>query len=109
MVTETTPVLPNAAGLPSCLDVIDGLFREKNPVLLRRVHLLSYKQAEGQDGITWREELRNLADLFRVIYVNGVKDNALKEKLLEVQDPNIEKILTGWSTPTTKPKSSWLT
>ena len=82
MVTETTPVLPNAAGLPSCLDVIDGLFREKNPVLLRRVHLLSYKQAEGQDGITWREELRNLADdasidemtsadLFCVIYVNG--------------------------------------
>ena len=49
------------------------------------MHLLSYKQAEGQDGITWREELRNLADddafidemtsadLFCVIYVSGVK------------------------------------
>ena len=67
------------------------------------MHLLSYKQAEGQDGITWREELRNFtdddafidkmtsADLFCIIYVNGVKENPLREKLLEVQDPNIEQ------------------
>lgn len=58
--------------------------------------------SKRQDGITRREELRNLADdasidemtsadLFCIIYVNGVKDNALREKLLEVQDPNIEK------------------
>ena len=102
VVSETTPVLPNAAGNPSCFDVIDGLFREKNPVLLRRVHFLNYKQTEGQDGINWREELRNIADdadvdemttadLFCVLYVMGVKDNALREKLLELQNPTIEK------------------
>ena len=102
VVTETTPVLPNAAGNPCCLDVIDGLFREKNPVLLRRAQMLGYKQQDGQDGINWREELRNIADdadvdemttadLFCVLYVTGVKDNALREKLLEIQDPSIEK------------------
>ena len=102
VVTETTPVLPQANGNPCCFDVIDGLFREKNPVLLRRVNLLGYKQSEGQDGINWREELRNIgddadvdemtsADLFCVIYVMGVKDNTLREKLLEIQNPNIEK------------------
>ena len=90
------------AGTPCCLDVIDGLFREKTPVLLRRAQMLGYKQEEGQDGINWREELRNIADdadvdemttadLFCVLYVTGVRDNALREKLLEIQDPSIEK------------------
>ena len=66
------------------------------------MNLLGYKQSEGQDGINWREELRNIgddadvdemtsADQFCVIYVMGVKDNALREKLLEIQNPNIEK------------------
>ena len=62
---------------------------------------MSHKQEEGQDGISWREELRNLADdadikamdtsdLLCVIYVTGIRDNDLREKLLEVQNPTLQ-------------------
>ena len=61
-VTDTKPLFPNNAGNPSCFDCIDTLFREKIPVLLRRVQFMNHKQEEGQDGISRREELRNLAD-----------------------------------------------
>ena len=60
--TEMTPLFPNNAGNPSCYDTIDSLFREKIPVLLRRVQFMNHKQKEGQDRISWREELRNLTD-----------------------------------------------
>ena len=62
VIKDTTPLFPNDAGNPSCFDCIDTLFREKIPVLLRRVQFMSHKQEEGQDGISWREESRNLAD-----------------------------------------------
>ena len=96
VVLETTLLYPNDADNPSCFETIDSLFREKIPVLLRRVQSMNHKQEEGQDGISWREELRNLADdadienmdtsdLLCVIYVTGIRDNDLWEKLLEVQ------------------------
>ena len=58
---------------------------------------MNHKQEAGQDGIPWREKLRNLADdadieymdtsdLLCVIYVTGIR-----EKLLEVQNPTIAK------------------
>ena len=63
---------------------------------------MSNKQQEGQDGISWREELRNLSDdaaiedmqtpdLLCVIYVTGIRNNELREKLLEISQPTIEK------------------
>ena len=78
------------------------LFEEKIPLLLRRVQFIANKQQDGQDGISWREELRNLADdaaieemetadLLCVIYVTGIKNDELPEKLLEITDPTIAK------------------
>ena len=63
---------------------------------------MSHRQEEGQDDISWREELRNLADgadikamdtpdLLCVIYVTGIRDNDLREKLLKVQNPTLQK------------------
>ena len=63
---------------------------------------MSNKQQEGQDGISWREELRNLSDdaaieemttpdLLCVIYVTGIRNNELREKLLDISQPTIEK------------------
>ena len=86
VVTDTTPIFPNNAGNPSCYDTIDSLFREKTPILLRRVQFMNHKQEKGQDGISWREELQYLAndadikdmdplDLLCVIYVTGIRDN----------------------------------
>ena len=102
LVTETTPLFPNPGNIPCCYDVIDNLFEEKIPLLLRRVQFIAAKQQDGQDGISWREELRNMADdaaiedmetadLLCVIYVTGIKNDELREKLLEVNDPNIAK------------------
>ena len=61
LVTETTPLFPNQAQIPCCYDVIDSLFEEKIPLLLRRVQFIANKQ-DSQDGVSWREELRNMAD-----------------------------------------------
>ena len=63
---------------------------------------MNHKQEEGQDGISWREKLRNLAniaavkdvdttDLLCVIYVTGIRDNDLREKLFEVHNASITK------------------
>ena len=63
---------------------------------------MNHKQEEGQDGISWQEELWNLADnaaiedmdttdLLCVIYITGIRDNNLREKLLEVHNPTIHK------------------
>ena len=82
-------MFPNQAQLPCCYDVIDSLFKEKIPLLLRRVQFIANKQQDGQDGISWREELRNLADdaaiedmetadLLCVIYVTGIKNDELE-------------------------------
>ena len=88
LVTETTPLFPNPAQLPCCYNVIDSLFEEKIPLLLRRVQFFANKQQDRQDGISWREELRNLADdaaiedmetadLLCVIYMTGIKNDEL--------------------------------
>ena len=101
LVAETTPMLPNNANMPCCFDIIDSLFREKIPLLLRCVQFMSNKQQEGQDGISWREELRNLSDdaaikemqspdLLCVIYVTGIRNNELREKLLEISNPTLK-------------------
>ena len=116
LVTDTTPLFPNQLGNPSCYDVIDSLFREKIPILLRRVQFMNHKQQEGQDGISWQEELRNLADdaaikdmdtadLPCVIYVTGIRDNDLREKLLEVKKTPLPN-LTASYIPLTMPKTS---
>ena len=95
-------MFPNNAEIPCFFDIIDSLFREKIPLLLRRVQFMSNKQQEGQDGISWREELRNLSDdraiedmttpdLLCVIYVTGIRNNELREKLLEISRPTIKK------------------
>ena len=62
LVTDTKPMFPNNAGIPCCFDIIDNLYREKIPLLLRCVQFIANKQQEGQDGIAWREQLHNLAD-----------------------------------------------
>ena len=78
------------------------MFREKFPVLLRRVQFMNHKQEEGQDDISGQEELRNLADnaaikemntsgLLCVIYVTGIRDNDLLKKVLEIPNPSITK------------------
>ena len=96
-----TPLFPNQAQLPCCFDIINNLYRERIPLLLRRMQFIANKQQEGQDGISWRE-LRNLADdaaikdmqtpdLLCVIYVTGIRNNELRKKLLEISRPNIEK------------------
>ena len=87
-VAETTPMFPNNANIPCCFNIIDSLFREKIPLLLRCVQFMSNKQQEGQDGISCREELRNLSDdaaieemqtpdLLCVIYITGIRNLSL--------------------------------
>ena len=85
-------MFPNDAVIPCCFDIIDSLYREKIPLLLCRVQFMANRQQEGQYGLSWTEELRNLSDdatieemstpdLLCVIYVMGIRSNELREKL----------------------------
>ena len=97
--SETTEIFPNETE-HSCYDILEQLFQERIPLLLRRQQFLSYTQTEGQNGLKFREELRNLADeaniaemmpedMLCVMYVRGVRSNELREKLLEVAEPSL--------------------
>ena len=66
------------------------------------MQFIANKQQDSQDGISWREELHNLADdaaiedmetadLLCVVYVTGIKNDELREKLLEINNPTIAK------------------
>ena len=117
LVSETAPMFPNNANIPCCFNIIDNLFKEKIPLLFRRVQFMSNKQQEGQDGFSWREELCNLSDdaaiedmqtpdLLCVIYATGIRNNELREKLLEISYPTIEKF-DSMVNSLSKPGSSW--
>ena len=99
--SETTEIFPNETE-HSCYDILEQLFQERIPLLLRRQQFLSYTQTEGQNGLKFREELRNLADeaniaemmpedMLCVMYVRGVRSNELREKLLEVPEPSLAR------------------
>ena len=99
--SETTEIFPNESE-DNCYEILEQLFRERIPLLLRRQQFLSYKQSEGQNGLKFREELRNLADeadiaemmpedMLCVMYVRGVRSNELRERLLEVQEPSLAR------------------
>ena len=97
--SETTAIFPNEVD-HNCYDILEQLIQERIPLLLRRQQFLSYQQSEGQNGLKFREELRNLADeanitemmpedMLCVMYVRGVRSNELREKLLEVAEPSL--------------------
>ena len=91
-VTATTPVIAGVG--QTCLDHIRGYFQERHPLLIRRKQFFSLRQKEGQDEIEFREELRSLAeeadienikfeDCVCLMYMIGLRDSALLEKLAE--------------------------
>ena len=91
-VTATTSVVDGVG--ETCLDYIQGYFQEPHPLLIRRKQFFSLRQKEGQDEIEFREELRSLAeeadienmkfeDCVCLMYMIGLRDNTLREKLAE--------------------------
>jgi hypothetical protein len=95
--TNTTAVL----GDNSCMTIIDGYFRSKYPVLLRRQQFFDLVQKPGQDERNFAEELRataeeadmanfTLNDALCLKLFNGVSDKRLREKLGEVDQPDID-------------------
>ena len=85
--SETTAIFPKEID-HRCYNILEKLFQERIPLLLRRHQFLSYQQSEGQNGFKFREELRNLADqanitemmpedMLCVMYVRGVRSNEL--------------------------------
>ena len=59
--SETRAIFPNEVD-HSCYNILEQLFQERIPLLLRKQQFLSYTQSEGQSGLKFRKELRNLAD-----------------------------------------------
>ena len=102
LVTATTPIFPTP-GFVSCFDIIDEFFKERNPVLMRRKAFFTLRQTDAHhDELSFMEDVRRAADegdlagmtvedAICLEYVLGVKDDTLRDKLSEVQDPNIAK------------------
>ena len=86
----------------SCFSLLDNFFKERNPILMRRKTFFICKQSSTQDKLAFMEDVRSAADegdiagmsvedTICLVYVIGVKDDILRDKLSEVPDPNIEK------------------
>ena len=103
LVTATTPIFP-APGFVSCFDIIDEFFKERNPVLMRHKAFFTLRQADAHhDELSFMEDVRRAADegdlagmtvedAICLVYVLGVKDDTLRDKSTEVQDPDIAKL-----------------
>ena len=103
LLTATTPIFP-APGFVSCFDIIDEFFKERNPILMLRKAFFTLRQTDAHhDELSFMEDVRRAADegdlagmtvedAICLVYVLGVKDDALRDELSEVQDPDIAKL-----------------
>jgi hypothetical protein len=96
--TQTTPTL----GENSCMSILDRVFKNKYPIILRRKSYFSMSQKSGQDERAFLEDLRatadeadiagmSLNDALCMQLLTGLQDKRLVEKLGEVEEPNIEE------------------
>ena len=87
------------------MDIISEFFRERNPLMTRRRAFFNYRQSVGQDIMSFRENLRSLADecdignmtleeTLCLMYAVGVRDDKLREKLYEISEPTLTKFNT---------------
>ena len=90
------------------MSLVTNFFLEKHPLLLRRKQFFAYRQAEGQDLLSVREDLRLLAEeadmetmnreqCLCLIYLLSVRDDILKEKFM-AETPtlaNFNRVLEG--------------
>lgn len=96
--TNTTPTI----GENSCFAILDNIFKNKYPIILRRKAYFSMVQKHGQDERSFLEDLRATADEADIAgmglndalcmqLLTGLTDKRLIEKLGEVENPNIEE------------------
>jgi hypothetical protein len=95
--TDTTPTL----GENSCFTILDRVFKNRYPIILRRKSYFSMAQKSGQDERAFLEDLRasadeadiagmTLNDALCMQLLTGLQDKRLVEKLGEVEEPSIE-------------------
>ena len=100
--TATTPIFPQN-GVVSCFSLLDDFFKERNPILMRRKTFFTCRQSATQDELAFMEDVRSAADkgdiaglsvegAICLVYMIGVKDDILCDKLSEVPDPDLSLI-----------------
>ena len=96
MIEAQTPVL----GQNSCMSRLTDIFKKKYPLLLRRRQFFQLQQQPGQDEREFMELLKAAAseadiegmsvqDAICLVCVTGLKDNRLREKLSELEEPSL--------------------
>ena len=96
-IAATTPVLGAGA---SCLTMLTNIFRQKYPLLLRRMTFFGMEQQSGQDERAFLESIKaaageahiqgmTLEDALCLACLTGIKDNRLREKLSELETPTL--------------------
>ena len=96
MMEAQTPIL----GQNSCMSRLTDIFKKKYPLLLRRRQFFQLQQQPGQDEREFLELLKAAAseadiegmsvqDAVCLVCVSGLKDNRLREKLSELEQPSL--------------------
>ena len=95
-----TPVVSDRANVISCISILEEEFDLKYPLFARKATLFNLKQKEGQLVSDFAAEVRadaNCAklhelkpeDIIMLIYVTGIGDKVLRDKLLKEREPNL--------------------
>ncbi len=96
LIQVQTPVL----GQLSCMSLLQSVFQQKYPLMLRRKQFFQMQQQPGQDERTFLESLKSAAneadiegmdvqDALCLTLVSGLRDLRLKEKLSEIETPTL--------------------
>jgi len=98
--SPTTPVIDGMDGMVTCMSLLGSYFQAKYPILLRRKQFFSYTQQAGQSERDYIEELHsradeadlanmNMEDMLCLMYVSGLTDSRLRERMSEVEQPTL--------------------
>jgi hypothetical protein len=99
--TITTPVMP-VDGVKTMFSILTSFFNQRYPLILKRRLFFEARQKEGEDERHFIESLMSLAEEADIagmdlnsslclMYMSGLTDPKLRQRLGEVEEPTIER------------------
>ena len=103
-VTNETHPIDSNNDVKSVIDLIDDLFKRRNPLIIRRMDLIQLRQGSTEsidkfitrltshvDAAECGKIEKPSEDIFNMIFVNGVRSTEVKKRLFEISPEQVSK------------------